>query len=86
MVGESMNIGDLEYMTTDKLEAILKLSQKYNVSNININDGLISICFRDPLPPSFVQPKPDDSLNVTDEEILMNPYAGMFSNTMPKKG
>jgi hypothetical protein len=80
MVGESL-------IDVLSLEDMLKLGVKYNVSNMNLgSDGTVSICFRDPLPPSFVQPRPDDSLNVTDEEILMNPYAGMFSNVLPKKG
>lgn len=78
MVGESVRDVDVE--------AVLKLCQKYNVSNMNIGaDGSLSICFRDPLPPSFTPQKPDQD-PISDEEILMNPYAGMFSNTMPKKG
>lgn len=70
----------------ETLEAILKLCQKYNVEHFNTGvDGYVSISFRQQLP--FIQstPKPDQD-PISDEEILMNPYAGMFSNTMPKKG
>lgn len=85
MVGESLNLGNLEYLTSDKLETILKLSQRYNVSNINLSDQSLSICFveQKAFNPFSEKPAQDP---ISDEEILMNPYAGMFSNTMPKKG
>ncbi len=78
MVGESVRDVDVE--------AVLKLCQKYNVSNMNIGaDGSLSICFVEQKAFNPFPEKPSQD-PISDEEILMNPYAGMFSNTMPKKG
>ena len=68
-------------MEVEKIEAILKLMQKYNAQKLNI-DGLsieVDTDKNDTMTPEVLKALQDitKTEQASDEEILYNPYAGM---------
>lgn len=76
MVGKSLDL--------DKLEALFKLAKQYKVTYYSTEGLNFNMEHDEPKPQLEFQKQEVET--VSDEEILMNPYAGMFANQMPKKG
>jgi len=77
MVGKIL--GDKPSIRTRQVESLVKLAKAHDLCELKIGDLCIKLYPKSPAPLDLdaLAKKMADQRNVTDEEILLDPYAGL---------